>query len=68
MKREYQKACRSWFQRMATLQLSPQQRQNLEAWERANLDGHSVATSDWPGWIALIGRPPWKFAHPETMQ
>jgi hypothetical protein len=30
----------------------------LAAWETDNLDGHSVCTSDWPGWAPLIGRRP----------
>jgi len=30
----------------------------LKAWERENLDGHSVGTSDWPGWEKYIGPKP----------
>jgi hypothetical protein len=40
------------------------ERQELYAWEAANLDGHSVGTSDWPGWIKYIGLPPWYAREP----
>ena len=30
----------------------------LEEWERANLDGCTVSTSDWPGWKKYIGERP----------
>ncbi|NQW24312.1 MAG: hypothetical protein HQ475_12805 [SAR202 cluster bacterium] len=30
----------------------------LLLWEKANLDGHSVATSDWPRWEEFVGRKP----------
>lgn len=40
--------------------LTEQQRAEFHAWEKENLDGHSVATSDWPGWVPLIGAPPWR--------
>lgn len=40
--------------------LTEQQRAEFHAWERANTDGHSVSTADWPGWIPLIGEPPWR--------
>ena len=33
-------------------------RSELHDWEGANLDGSTIGTSDWPGWIALIGSPP----------
>lgn len=41
--------------------MTEEQKRELEAWERENLDGHSVGTSDWPGWEQIIGRPPKKF-------
>lgn len=31
------------------------ERDALAEWEAANLDGHTVATSDWPGWDKYIG-------------
>jgi hypothetical protein len=40
--------------------LTEQQRAEFHAWEKANTDGHSVSTADWPGWIPLIGEPPWR--------
>ncbi|MCK2240983.1 MULTISPECIES: hypothetical protein [unclassified Crossiella] len=52
-----------WFEAMRQAyeqRLTDQQRAELHAWEEANLDGHSVATSDWPGWVPLIGAPPWR--------
>jgi 5-methylcytosine-specific restriction endonuclease McrA len=30
----------------------------LLEWERHNLDGCSVSTSDWPGWVKYIGHKP----------
>ncbi len=41
--------------------LSEEQRREMEQWESENLDGHSVASTDWPGWEALIGKKPKKF-------
>lgn len=38
--------------------MSPDLRVDLHAWEDANLDGSTVGTSDWPGWVDLIGPPP----------
>ncbi|HVU26979.1 MAG TPA: GIY-YIG nuclease family protein [Verrucomicrobiae bacterium] len=32
----------------------------LRVWERENLDGCKIGTSDWPGWEKYIGKPPWK--------
>ena len=40
--------------------LSEEEKAELHAWEKENLDGHSVATSDWPGWRKYIGPPPWR--------
>jgi len=50
----------SWANRMmeAYRSMSPQDRQVLADWEAENLDGGSVATSDWPGWAKLVGRKP----------
>lgn len=39
--------------------MDEQQRDALHSWEIAHIDGHSVGTSDWPGWRDLIGSPPW---------
>lgn len=41
--------------------MTEEQKRELGEWERENLDGHSVSTSDWPGWEQIIGRPPKKF-------
>src|SRR5262245_29575607 len=38
--------------------MSDDEKRSLEAWERANLDGCAVATSDWPGWSKYIGPIP----------
>jgi hypothetical protein len=50
----------SWVNRMmdAYKNMSPSQQKALTEWEAANLDGHSVGTSDWPGWESLIGKKP----------
>jgi ribosomal protein L40E len=39
--------------------MSEDEREALHEWERLNIDGHSVGTSDWPGWVKYIGEPPW---------
>jgi Meiotically up-regulated gene 113 len=39
----------------------------LLAWERDNLDGFSVRTSDWPGWFEYIGPFP-KFTESQRKQ
>jgi hypothetical protein len=31
-------------------EMSPEEREAFEQWQRDHLDGHSVTTSDWPGW------------------
>jgi hypothetical protein len=38
--------------------MSSNERKQLERWEKENLDGHSIATSDWPGWEKHIGLRP----------
>jgi len=38
--------------------LSPEEREDLDRWERENLDGGIVGTSDWPGWRKHIGKSP----------
>lgn len=38
--------------------LPPHERAALEQWERENLDGRTVASSDWPGWDKYIGPAP----------
>jgi hypothetical protein len=37
------------------------QRRELEAWEKENIDGRNTSTADWPGWEKIIGKPPRKF-------
>lgn len=47
---------------------SPEQMAELQAWEGEHLnrvmgpDGEPLGTSDWPGWVPLIGLPPWREA------
>jgi hypothetical protein len=38
--------------------MSETERSELEKWEKENLDGHSIGTSDWPGWEKYIGPKP----------
>lgn len=56
----YQQRVMDWFEAMhrAYEGFSDEQRAEFHAWEKSNIDGHSVATSDWPGWEPLIGPPP----------
>ena len=56
----YNKALLDWHRKMYEVyQTMPEEeKQALQEWEQANLDGHSVATSDWPGWVKYIGPPP----------
>lgn len=51
-----------WMAQMAVVyRMMPEaDRVALHQWEADNLDGHSVGTSDWPGWVQYIGPPPWK--------
>ena len=37
-----------------------EEKEDLHRWEKEHLDGHSVATSDWPGWEKYVGKAPWK--------
>lgn len=41
---------------IATQYLSDEQRAELEAWEKENVDGHSVSTMDWDGWKEITGQ------------
>lgn len=53
-----------WYSRMVELfenTLSEKEKQDLERWEKKNLDSETVATSDWPGWKKYIGPPPCKW-------
>lgn len=49
-----------WYAAMtgAAAAMPAEARAELEAWERRNLDGGTVGTSDWPGWAHLIGPKP----------
>jgi len=38
--------------------MSDEEKKELEEWEKKNVNGHSVVTSDWPGWERYIGRKP----------
>jgi hypothetical protein len=40
--------------------MDEKEREELHRWERKHLDGHSLATSDWPGWEKYVGKAPWK--------
>jgi hypothetical protein len=51
---------------MALMQLAfkfmtQEQMAELEDWEIKNIDGHSIGTSDWPGWEPIIGKRPRRF-------
>ena len=53
----------NWYRRMANAYdhlLTEEDKKALREWEQENLDG-DIATSDWPGWEAFIGFPPWKW-------
>lgn len=56
----YQERLLEWYGKMVnTAKTMPEhERQELKEWERANLDGRTVGTSDWPGWEKYIGKPP----------
>ena len=49
---EYRRELLDWYKQMVTVaaRLSPEARSELEAWEQLNLNGHSIGTTDWPGW------------------
>lgn len=57
-----QKLCLDWFGRMveATQRLTPEEREDLAAWDRSMVTGEGIATSAWPGWSKHIGPPPWQ--------
>lgn len=67
---EYRHRLSAWSTAMARAgkDLSPEKMAELLAWEDEHLgrtigpDGEPVGTSDWPGWIPLIGPPPWRKA------
>ena len=40
--------------------MSNNEKAKLNDWEKENLDGHSIGTSDWPGWEKHIGKMPEK--------
>lgn len=54
-KADYRRGVMEWYRRMVEIsnEMSPEERARLQAWERDNLDGCTVGTSDWPGWRAL---------------
>lgn len=41
--------------------MTKEQKEELQKWERENIDGETIGTSDWPGWEPLIGKKPKKF-------
>ncbi len=46
---------------LASKFMTKEQMDELEDWEVKNIDGHSIGTSDWPGWEPIIGKKPKKF-------
>jgi hypothetical protein len=58
--RANREALLEWYGKMveAHKALPEEKRQELDEWERTNLNGQTVGTSDWPGWEELIGRRP----------
>lgn len=36
--------------------MTQEERMALAEWEAEHLDGHSVGTTDWPGWAAVVAR------------
>ncbi len=56
----YRERLRDWFAMMVGVAkaMPESERRELEEWERANLNGCTIGTSDWPGWEKYIGKPP----------
>jgi hypothetical protein len=48
--------------------MTEEQREALEDWEVKNIDGHTIGTSDWPGWEPIIGKKPKEFRKAEIPQ
>jgi hypothetical protein len=46
---------------LASKFMTKEQMEELEDWEVKNIDGHSIGTSDWPGWEQIIGKKPKEF-------
>lgn len=46
------------YERMLELseQLTPTERAELDAWEKAHLGDGVTCSSDWPGWAAVLAR------------
>lgn len=59
-RRAYHERYSEWMNMMvgAGNAMPESEKQALLDWEQANLDGHSVGTSDWPGWEKYIGKKP----------
>lgn len=38
--------------------MNTEERAELKKWEKENLDGNGISTSDWPGWKRYIGSKP----------
>jgi hypothetical protein len=58
--RANREALLEWYGKMAEAHktLPDEKKQELDEWERANLNGQTIGTSDWPGWEELIGMRP----------
>jgi hypothetical protein len=48
---------RWWGEAIALTESDRNLRLRLKRWERTHLDGHSIGTSDWPGWQDTIVGP-----------
>jgi len=58
--KERSEATTDWYAKLieAYRVMSDEEKKELEEWEKKNVNGHSVVTSDWPGWERYIGRKP----------
>jgi hypothetical protein len=58
--KERSEAMTDWYAKLieAYRVMSDEEKRELEEWEKKNVNGHSVATSDWPGWERYIGKKP----------
>lgn len=59
--RKVHRTAAKWHEAMkaAYYEFSDATRAELHAWETENLDGRRGVVGDWPGWVVLIGAPPW---------
>jgi hypothetical protein len=59
-RRASREALLEWYGKMVETHksLPEEKKKELDEWERANLNGQTIETSDWPGWEELIGKKP----------